>query len=179
MLRSVFAYLAGVALLAGATAASAQHISCAVTGAKQGAFQADHGVGGDPKQIPVLFVTEEITVPFDASSGQATGRRTHSPLTIVKTLDRSSIDFFVAAVTNETLRSVICTFYRERGDGAMRAYFRINLTNANIVDYKDAGDGLSGDARGDERERISLTYKTIELTDLDSSTSALDDWAAF
>jgi len=179
MSRSVFASLAGVAFLAGAASASAQHISCAVTGMKQGAFQTDHGVGGDPKQIPVLFLTEEVTVPFDASSGQASGRRTHSPLTIVKTLDRTSIDFFVAAVNNETLRTVICTLYRERGDGAMRAYFRITLTNASIVDYKDAGDGLSGDARGDERERISLTYQKIELADLDSSTSALDEWAAF
>jgi type VI secretion system secreted protein Hcp len=179
MLRSVFVSLAGVAFLAGAASASAQHIACAVSGMKQGAFHTDHGVGGDSTQIPVLFLTEEITVPFDASSGRATGRRAHSPLTIVKTLDRSSIDFFVAAVNNETLRSVTCTLYRERGDGAMRAYFRVILTNANIVDYKDAGDGLSGDARADERERISLTYEKIEMTDLDSSTTASDEWAAF
>jgi type VI secretion system secreted protein Hcp len=178
MLRSVFVSLAGVAFLAGAASASAQHISCAVTGAKQGAFQTNHGFGGDPKQIPVLFLTEEVTTPFDTATGHASGRRTHTPLTIVKTLDPTSIDFFMAAVNLETLSKVTCTLYRDRGEGTIRAYFRITLTNAIIVDYKDAGDGLSGDARDDERERISLTYQKIELTDLDSSISALDDWAA-
>jgi len=45
-----------------------------------------------------------------------------------------------------------------------------------IVDYKDAGDGVNGTAAGDERERISMTYQKIELTDLDSNKTAQDDW---
>jgi hypothetical protein len=35
---------------------------------------------------------------------------------------------------------------------------------------------VNGPATGDERERISLTYQRIELTDLDSNTTAEDEW---
>lgn len=133
-------------------------------------------MSSDPKQIPVLFLTEEITVPYDPGTGQATGKRANSPLIIVKPLDSSSIQFFSAAATNKALRSVSCTFYRDNGESATKAYFKIVLTNARIVEYKDAGDGVNGDTHGDERERIAFTYQKIELTDLDSGTTAADDW---
>lgn len=182
MSRSIWILLAGCGLLAGGAPASAQEIFCTVVGAKQGTFQDARGGGSSPSQIPVLFVTEEITVPFDTTTGQSTGRRTPAPLTIVKELDSTSTQFFAAAVTNEVLKSVTCTFYRGfrsgtgAGGGASRAYFKITLTNASIVDYKDAGDGVNGTAAGDERERISFTYQRIELTDLDTNATALDDW---
>jgi len=44
---------------------------------------------------------------------------------------------------------------------------------------KDSGDGVNGAAHGDERERISFVYQKIELTDLDSNTTAADDWSSF
>jgi type VI secretion system secreted protein Hcp len=108
------------------------------------------------------------------------GKRQHTPLTIIKSLDRSSPLFFAAAVTNETLSSVTCMLYRdvERG-AAPTAYFRFVLTNATIVDVKDVGDGASaGDERGSEHERISFAYQRIEVTDLDSGTTAVDDWSS-
>jgi type VI secretion system secreted protein Hcp len=178
MLRSVLASLTGLAMLVSAMPASATDIdiACGVKGQKQGDFQTNRGVGGDPKQIPVLFLSEEITVPIDPNSGLPTGRHKTFPVTLVKGLDPSSIQFFIAAATNENLDSVKCTFFRDRGEGVARAYFRIALTNAHIIDYKDAGDGGNGDGRGDEREHISLTYQKIELDDLESRTSAEDDW---
>ena len=182
MSRLIWVLLAGCGLAAGGAPASAQEIFCTVVGAKQGTFQDARSGGSSPSQIPVLFVTEQITVQFDPATGHSIGRRTHSPLTIVKELDSTSTQFFAAAVSNETLKSVTCTFYRGfrsgtgAGGGATRAYFRIKLTDAAIVDYKDAGDGTNGTAAGDERERISLTYQRIELTDLDTNATAFDDW---
>lgn len=178
MSRLIWVLLAGSGLAAFGAPASAQEIFCTVVGAKQGTFQDDRGSTASPSQIPVLFVTEEISVPFDTTTGQATGRRTHKPLTIVKELDSTSPQFFEAAVTNEVFKSVTCTFYRafRNGNGATRAYFRVTLTNAAIVEYKDAGDGANGTAAGNERERISFTYQRIELTDLDTNVTAADDW---
>lgn len=177
MSRFVFVVLAGFAMLGTTAPASAQEIFCTVVGQKQKTFQTDRG-GKTASQIPVLFLTEEVTIPIDPATGQPTGRRMHKPLTLIKELDASSIHFFEAAVTNETLTSVTCTFYRAfHSEGAgMRAYFKIALTNAHIVDYKDAGDGVNGTAPRDERESISLTYQRIELTDLDSNGTATDDW---
>ena len=59
-----------------------------------------------------------------------------------------------------------------------RAYYKIALTNATVVEITNSGDGVNGSAQGDERERISFTYQKIELTDLDSNTYAFDDWAS-
>ncbi len=183
MPRFAFVVLGCCAVLGTAAPVSAQEIFCTVVGAKQGTFHGDPpGASGgkSSSQIAVLFLTEDITRPFDAATGQATGARTHKPLTIVKELDASSPQFFTAAVNAETLRSVTCTFYRAYrnggGTGETRAYFRIALTNAAVVEYKDAGDGSNGTASGDERERISLTYQRIELTDLDTNTTAEDFW---
>jgi type VI secretion system secreted protein Hcp len=179
MSRLVLVLLAGFTMFGSAARVSAQEVFCTVVGAVQGTFQEN---GGAKSQIPVLFLTQEITVPQDAATGLPTGRRIHKPLTIVKELDSASIHFFQAAVTNETLRSVTCTFYRSfrsgTGGGATRAYFKIVLTNAAIVDYKDAGDGVNGDAVGDERERISMVYQRIEMTDLDTNATTVDDWAS-
>jgi len=178
MARFVYSSLAGLALLALSLPASAEHIYCTFVGAKQGKFQGDHGLNGDATQIPVSAFMEELTVPYDSSSGLGTGKRQHSPLSITKTIDRSSPLFFAAAATGENLTSVTCTLYRdsERG-GASSAFFRIILTRAFIVDIKDMGDGASGDARGADRERISFAYQKIELLDLESNTAAIDDWA--
>jgi type VI secretion system secreted protein Hcp len=126
----------------------------------------------------VYSLTQELTVPFDAATGQSTGRRQHSPLTIVKELDKSSPQFFTAAATNEVLKSVTCLLYRNSANGQTRAYFKIALTNAIIVEVKDTGDGVNGAAQRDERERISFSYQKIELTDLDSNTTAIDDWVS-
>jgi type VI secretion system secreted protein Hcp len=175
MSRFMYFSITGLMVFAVALPASAANIFCTVVGAKQGQFQADPAVRGDATQILVYALTEELTVPFDPASGQISGRRQHSPVIIVKELDKSSPQFFTAAVTNETLRTVTCTLYRSSG-GGMHAYYKIVLTNASIVEIKDSGDGVNGSAQGDERERISFAYQKIELTDLDSSVTAIDDW---
>jgi type VI secretion system secreted protein Hcp len=175
MSRSLNLSLAGLLLTAAALPASAANIYCTVVGAKQGTFQGDPVARGE-SQIAVYTLTAEVKVPFDAASGQPTGKRQHSPIIIVKELDKSSPQFFNAAVTNELLRSVTCTLYRSSGTGAARAYYKIALTNASIVEVKDSGDGVNGAAQGDEHEHISFSYQKIELTDLDSGTTTVDDW---
>lgn len=169
--------LAGMMMLA-ALPASATDIFCTVVGTVQGAFQADPATRASPTQIAVYSLTQELTVPFDAATGQSTGKRQHSPLTIVKELDKSSPQFFTAAATNEVLKSVTCTLYRNSFNGQTRAYFKIALTNATIVEIRDSGNGVNGAVQGDERERIAFSYQKIELTDLDSNTTAVDDWSS-
>lgn len=178
MSRFVYVSAAGLVMLALAVPASAaEHIYCTFVGAKQGKFLGDHGLNGDATQIPAFSLMEELTVPYDPSSGQGTGKRQHSPLVITKSIDRSSPQFFTAAAVHEILKLLTCTLYRgaER-DAASGAYFKIILTNATIVDVKDMGDGASGESRGADRERISFIYQKIELIDVESGTDAIDDW---
>src|ERR1700675_4810054 len=106
MTRFMSLLIAGLVMAATAVPASATDIFCTVVGAKQGQFQGDPGFRGSTTQIAVYSLTQDLKVPFDAASGQSTGRRQHSPLTIVKELDKSSPQFFTAAASNEILRSV-------------------------------------------------------------------------
>ncbi len=170
MSRFMYISIAGLMMSAVALPAAAPDIYCPVSG--------DPATKGNATQIAVYSLTQELKVPYDPSSGQITGRRQHSPLTIVKELDKSSPQFFTAAATNETLKSVTCTLYRTAVAGELRPYYKITLTNATIVAIKDSGDGVNGTAQGDERERISFAYQKIVLTDLDSNTSAVDDWTS-
>ena len=171
MSRGLFVVLAGLGFLASALPTSAEEIYCTIT-ARSGTLKESNA----STEIPVLYLTEEVSIPYDASSGLASGKLTNEPLKIVKELDAVSPQLFLAAVTNELLPAVQCNFYRRSQTGQLQGYFRITLTNATIVDYKDAGDGVNGDASGDERERISFTYQRIQLEDLSSSTTATDDW---
>lgn len=177
MSRFTYSALAASVLLTMAFPAFAGNIYCTVVGAKQGKFQSDASLRSASAGIAVYALTEDVKVPFDASSGQGSGRAQNSPVTIVKELDASSPQFFEAAVTNERLTSVACTFYRTTGGEPMRAYYKITLTNASVVEVKDSGDGVNGSAPGDELERISFTYQKIEVQDLGSNTIAIDDWA--
>jgi len=172
MSRYWLALWVGLGTLSAALPISAQEIYCTITGSKQGELKSTDS----SSQIPVLFLTEEVSVPYDATSGAAAGKPSEKPLTIVKELDATSPQLFAAAVTNEVFPAVACTFYRTSQTGARQAYFRISLTDATIVEYKDSGDGANGDSFGDERERVSFIYRTIVLTDLSSGTTATDDW---
>ena len=136
MSRLMYFSVAGLMMLAVALPASATDIYCTVVGAVQGKFQGDPGTHGNTTQIAVYALTEELKVPFDASSGLSSGKRQHSPVTIIKELDKSSPQFFLAAVSNETLKSVTCTLYRTAAGGMTRAYYKIALTNAAVVEIR-------------------------------------------
>jgi len=163
-------------MLAFALPASAGNIYCSVVSAQQGTFQGAATVQGSASLIPVYSLSEEVTVPYDTATGANTGKAQFAPLTITKELDKSSPQFFLAAVNGEHLRTVTCTLYHTTTDGMERAYYKIVLTNAYIVEVKDSGDGVNGTALGDERERISFSYEKIALTDLDSGTAAVENW---
>ena len=103
MSRLTYSALAGSVMLTTAFPAFAGNIYCTVVGVKQGKFQSDASLRSASTGIAVYALTEDIKVPFDASSGQGSGRAQNSPVTIVKELDASSPQFFEAAVTNERL----------------------------------------------------------------------------
>jgi len=183
--------LAGASLLiAAAPAAHAENIYCSFTGQKQGPIKGDRGLNGDATQIPVQALGQSIVSPRDPVSGLPTGRRQYQPLQLQKMLDAASPMLFNALATNENLTSVVCTFYRRspasaasQGSGvamqtSLKAYFRIKLTNANLAGLELTGTGTTAGAvfTGNEFEKITMTFQKIELTDLDSGTSASDDW---
>lgn len=113
----------------------------------------------------------QVTAPRDSASGLPTGKRRHSPVSIVKPLDASSPQFFSAAVNNENLKAVTVEFTRRGSDGQDRVYYSIKLTNASIGSIRQFTDC------GEEMEEITMFFKTITETHTAGGVTAEDDWA--
>jgi len=164
-----------VTAMAAASAAQAQHVFCKVTGQKQGVIQGDTTLKGLQDYLTVLTISTGVVSPRDPATGLPTGKRQHTPLTILKEVDKASPKLFLAAVTNENLTSVECVFYRAQRNGLMQKYFSITLANASIAEDDISGSGQINDGI---RESVQFTYQKITLEDLISGTIAEDDNSA-
>ena len=170
MNKLVLALLA--AILMSASAAHAQHVFCKVEGQRQGIIKGDTTVKGQENNLTILSIASGVQIPFDAASGQATGKRQHQPLTIVKNLDQASPKLFLPAVTNENLKQVDCFFYHTTPNGLQQAFFHIQLQNAHIVETDIGGNALTSNGI---HETVRMTFEKILLEDLITHVVAEDD----
>jgi type VI secretion system secreted protein Hcp len=149
-----------------------------VKGQKQGDFKGDSPRHGKDS-ILLLGYEWQMETPRDAASGLPTGKRTHSPVVVVKQIDAASPLFLNALSQNENLVSVEIEFVSTAADGREQVDFRVSLTNATVVSLRDsvATADTGGPAVDTRRlERIAFTFQKIEETWLPGSTSASDDW---
>ena len=101
---------------------------------------------------------------FDSASGPATGRRTHSPITIIREVDAASPLLWQALCSNETFVTATLSFARPNPGGHNFGVQTIELTNglvAKVVGYH--GKGL---AAGKRWQKITLTYESIKVNGL-------------
>ena len=148
-------------------------------GRKQGDIAGNVTEKGREGTIALSAVAYEIATPYDQQTGQASGRRQHKPVTIVKTIDQASPKLLHALATNEVLTSVKIEFWRSSPETA-GPYFTIALTNALIVDFalKSSSDQEPSGFEKFEYEEIDMTYQKIEWTWTQGGITASDDWNA-
>jgi type VI secretion system secreted protein Hcp len=157
---SALAPVAALALAA-TTLAHGDNITCTITTNAQNELV-----------VPVVAISGGVQSPYDLGSGLPTGKRQHRPLAITKLLDGVSPQLFQAAVTNQTLASVECSFYRPGPRKTNELYFRITLTNARIVDLAiESSKGIV------IQESMQLVWQQITLEDPISGTAATDNWS--
>lgn len=135
--------------------------SLTIEGTRQGVFPGG-GIAG-------LKFSYEIKSSRDAASGQASGRRQHSPVVVTKAVGTASPQIFQAATTNETLKSVVVNL-----PGGEEGGYTIKLTNATVSDIKQYTEVLDGQTR--VLEDVSFTFQRIEVQDPGTSSMAVDDW---
>lgn len=159
--------LAAPSALPAQLVARAGGFSMAIQGEKQGAFP-----GAKDGTISGLRFSHGVRSPRDAASGQATGKRVHSPVVFTKPMGVASIQIFKALAENENLPSVTINLPGgERGAG-----YRIKLTNAVVSEVKQYTEGTGSGST--VLEDVSFTYQKIEVQDLGTGTLAADDWQA-
>jgi type VI secretion system secreted protein Hcp len=120
-----------------------------------------------PDSIAVVGYAHDIYRPHDPLYGVPTEERQHTPLTIVKYIDRATPDLYEVLCEGELLTEVKLTFWRTNPKNAEELYYQITLTNAYIVDIKASYPNL---------ETISFTYQTITWELIPESIIKVDTW---
>ena len=152
-------------------------------GEKQGVIQGAVLEKGKEGTILVHGFENAISSPRDPATGQATGRRQHEPVVIIKEIDKSSPKLWSALVTNETLTQWVLNVWGSAvipGPGAEKNVYRIELTNASVasIDEMLADDSVEANAGLPLHEQVTFTYQKITWTWLDGAVTASDDWEA-
>jgi type VI secretion system secreted protein Hcp len=145
-----------------------------IVGRKQGKFHADDG--GAVSKIKGLAFHYQVTSPRDSATGQASGKRQHSPVTFVKMWGASSPQLFEAAVTNEVLNSVLFEFVDTDQEGQERVFQTIKLTNATVASIKQDASAAYGGHDLQDLEEVSIVFQAIEMENKTTQTVASDDW---
>jgi type VI secretion system secreted protein Hcp len=103
----------------------------AFKGTKQGTFHGGSTRHQDWTEVISFSFGEKA--PLDTGTGQATGRRQHNPIVIVKETDSASPLLYKALLTNEAIKSAVLSFARPNASGKEEVYQTIELTNGAIV----------------------------------------------
>jgi type VI secretion system secreted protein Hcp len=140
-------------------------------------------VSAHKDKIPFIAFECGVISPRDVATGQATGKRQHGPVRIVKEWDANTPMLFQALVTNEQVKTAKFEFIRiDRRTGAEQVYFHITLTNGAVTNIQRTAGGDVDVARGsktDSRdtthvESVSFTFDKIVMEHLIDKTIAED-----
>ncbi|TIC84373.1 type VI secretion system tube protein TssD [Nocardioides sp. GY 10127] len=154
-----------------AAVAANDPISGRCTGAQQGVIKGDTTTKGREGTYAITSLTHGLDVPFDGTSGAATGRLTHEPV-VIRTDVSSATPLLLQALTrHELLTSCTFRFWRTDAKGVSRNYFRLDLTDAYLVSYR-----LVGRPGGDDQVVFSLVYGSVQWTWTESGVTTGAEW---
>ena len=154
----------------------------AISGKKQGQFKSETtNPRRQDKWIPVLSFSYELTSPRDAATGQASGKRQHKPVHIIKEWGAASPQLLSALASNEVLDSVSFEFEKVAADGVESVYYTVTLTNASVADVRQFTPDLYQDQPPNDKEyreleEVQFTFQKIEERSRDGQTVWADDW---
>lgn len=150
-----------------------------VEAAKQGRLKGESLRQEHQDKLTGISFHYAVSSQRDIASGMASGKRQHKPVSFVKEWGAASPQLFQAAVTNETLKTVLFEFVKTNDNGEEAVHHTIRLTNAAISELEQFITG-EPEPPADPRalERISLTFQTIQIENLGGQTSAIDEFRA-
>jgi len=160
--------------------ASAQSVIAYMTidGAKTGKFKGSSTGRGNEGKIECIGFNYSVSSPRDVASGQATGKRIHQPVRIIKPFDSSTPQLQNALYTNEVLKTVVIEFYKRSPTGMETPFYTITLANATISAIVQNG-GTASEKVGMPNvpnEEISFVFQKIEVNYKEGNISASDEW---
>jgi len=152
-------------------------IFVAVKGKTQGSFKGEGAT--DKQQFAALALDYEVKSPRDSATGQASGKRQHLPLSVVKEWGAATPQLFQALVTNEVLETVDIDCYGHSAEGKEAIAHRVKLSNAHVVSIQQVGGTKAASPPGlRELETVAFAFEKIELSSPDGAVLASDDLQA-
>ena len=132
-----------------------------ISAENQGTIEGECDLESREGAIVVLATSHSVKLPTD-SRGLPNGRRIHLPITILKTLDRTSPMLYQALSDGELLSTVVIDWYRMDGAGMEELYYRQTLKNAQItaIDFIVENND-SANSRIGHMEKVSFIYDSI------------------
>jgi type VI secretion system secreted protein Hcp len=127
-----------------------------IHGKLQGPFQGNELHASHAKDIEIDAFSYGAQAPRDVATGQASGKRQHSPITITKEWGASSPQLWQSCVSDEILHSVVIQFVGRPGKSSPESvHYTIHLTNATVSRVRYIGFG---------KDEVTLTYGKIETS---------------
>ena len=114
-------------------------------------------VSGRENSIDVIGYSHSISNPYTLATGQLTTKQ-HSPLRIMKLMDKASPKLQEKCVTGVVLPSVILRLYYEPDS---KQFYSIELTNALVTSFQGFSTIETGEI---PVETVSFTYESIKWT---------------
>jgi type VI secretion system secreted protein Hcp len=151
-----------------------------IKGETQGDIKGSVTQKGREGWIECFAFDHKVHSPRDAASGLPTGKRVHSPLRIIKAIDKSTPLLMNVLVNNENIPELELRFFAPSTAGAETNFYTIRLTNANISEIKPYMllNRNPDYMKYPEMEEVSFTYQKIEWTFVKGGITAMDDWEA-
>jgi type VI secretion system secreted protein Hcp len=106
----------------------------------------------------------DVLAPRDAASGLPSGKRTHSPITIVREVDSASPLLWQALCTNEVFLNATLSFVKPTPSGKPPVAHTIELTNGTISKVNQYNPGKIGG--GKKWEKVTLIYEGLTVDGL-------------
>jgi len=129
----------------------------------------------------VFEIEHHLHQPTEPTTGQPSGVRVHSPLRIVKLIDKATPGFHKALCTAQNLPEVVLDFYRIDPDSREEIkYYTITIRQARIVDIRPYMPMSFVPANESYRhmEQISFVYEEIEWRWIPDGATEMDKWRA-
>ena len=129
----------------------------------QGSIQGSSSKKSREGSIELFSFEHEVKLSTNLQSGIANGPVIHQPIKVLKEIDKRTPKLYRALVEKECLNQVILEWYRYTPDGDEVVYYRMELTNANILSVSPWAPSLESPESGSLRfmENVSLVYEGI------------------
>jgi type VI secretion system secreted protein Hcp len=167
------AALAGAWMAACLTSQSAEPIFMRVDGIEGEVTQK-----GREGQIEVFAFSHEVASPYDVTTGQATGKRSHSPLKTVTRISKATPLLAQALGTNQILKKVEIFFWNTTQTGTEQNYFKITIENCRVVSRRLWSPNKldASTASYIPLEEVSFSYQKITWTFVNGGIEYQDTW---